>query len=363
MAKGQAHVLESLIRRSPHQLLQVMDELRNKGDRDCFRIDQSSSPAVRVLLESAQVRPSLQRWTWGHCLCVSVVDRFTHANSGRTMIFNRVRLKEYFAKGLNWGDCYHAQIVFEFLCRAAQAAEGGVVLDAGAGHQRYKPFFCDALYIAQEHPVAGAVNKGIRVYDILCDVKHIPLMADSVQVVLSTSSLEHMRDPELFFKEANRVLVPGGSLWIHVPFAYDEHEIPFDFQRPTRYGLVRWYEGAGFERINVVPASSSVYAAIYLMEHSVDEEVMRICGGRNGSFEAHEIRALTKKFCAMLRVLDRGPFANTSLPIGWVSVGYKKGTRNSIVQRWESAEAFLRSRALVSPGVRFHGSQLISEGR
>lgn len=278
------------------------------------------------------------------------------------MILNRVRLKEYFAKGLNWGDSHQAQIVFEFLCRAAQTAEGGVVLDAGAGHQRYKPFFCDALYIAQEHPVAGAVNKGICVYDILCDVKHIPLQADSVDVVLSTSSLEHIRDPDLFFKEANRVLAPGGSLWINVPFAYNEHEIPFDFQRPTRYGLARWYEDAGFERINVAPTSSSLNAAIYLMEHSVDEEVARICGGRNASFEANEIRALTKKFCAMLRVLDRGPFDDTSLPIGWVSVGYKKGARNSILQRWESAEAFLRSRALISPGVRFQGPQLISGG-
>lgn len=274
-----------------------------------------------------------------------------------------IALKEYFLKDLGWGagDRFQSQIIFDFLCMAAKAAEGGVVLDAGAGYQRYKPFFRKSLYLAQEHPVAGAANKGIRSYDILCDVKKIPILDNSVDVVLSTTSLEHYRDPDSFFSEAYRVLKPGKSLWVYVPFAYPEHEVPFDFQRPTRFGLARWYENAGFERIDVSPMSSSISAATYLLEYAVDEEVARICGGRNTRFESDEIRALTKKFCAMANKLDNGPFKDTTLPIGWVSNGYKKGVAEPVSRQWASSEAFLKENALPIPGVRFEGSYLVYE--
>lgn len=108
-------------------------------------------------------------------------------------------------------------------------------------------FFSDSIYIAQEHPIAGVINKGIVEYDILCDVKSIPLIDNSVDLILSTSSLEHIEFPDEFFSEANRVLKPGGALYINVPFIYSEHEIPYDFQRQTRYGLERHYKKANFE--------------------------------------------------------------------------------------------------------------------
>ncbi|MEL7240510.1 MAG: hypothetical protein AAGK78_16760, partial [Planctomycetota bacterium] len=79
----------------------------------------------------------------------------------------RDALRRYFEEDLGWGRGQQQDIVFDLLCAAAEAARGGVLLDAGAGHQRYRPFFTDATYIAQEHPVAGAANKGIARYDIL----------------------------------------------------------------------------------------------------------------------------------------------------------------------------------------------------
>jgi SAM-dependent methyltransferase len=275
------------------------------------------------------------------------------------MTMDLPRLKEYFIKDLGWDDGYQSNIVFNFLCNAAKSAKGGVVLDAGAGYQRYKPFFSESVYLAQEHPVAGVQNKNIRNYDILCDIKKIPLAGDTVDVVLSTSSLEHFRDPELFFGEAHRVLKPGKSLWIYVPFAYHEHEAPFDFQRPTRYGMSRWYEDAGFERIEVAPMSSSTTAVAYLVEYAVDEEVERECGGRNALFESHQMRQVAKKFCDLLRKQDRGPFPGSTLPIGWVAVGYKKGSSDDAPAQWSSARDFLQANALADPHVRFENGSLI----
>ena len=66
-----------------------------------------------------------------------------------------------------------------------------------------------------------------------------------------------MQCPDLFIKESYRVLKPSGALYIHAPFVYNEHMVPYDFQRYTRYGLQNIYKNAGFENISVFPTKSS----------------------------------------------------------------------------------------------------------
>lgn len=279
---------------------------------------------------------------------------------------NRETLRPYFANELRWGRGVQQDIVFGFLCDAANACRDGVVLDAGAGHQRYKPFFADSHYIAQEHPFAGVANKGICTYDILCDVKRIPLLDDSVDCVLSTSSLEHIEFPEQFFCEALRVLKPGGTLFVNVPFVYPEHEVPYDFQRPTRYGLQRWYTAAGFERVEVRPASSSIYAATCFIKSAIFEghrNPARLAGGLAARIRPLlDVRLLGKAALYLLLAkpviklltltLDRPPSDATVLPIGWVAIGRKPGDTAARVD-YGSKQEFLQQRILPDGGFVF----------
>jgi SAM-dependent methyltransferase len=265
-------------------------------------------------------------------------------------------LGKYFSDTLGWGSGYQSRLVFAFLMEAAaEAGPGGVVLDAGAGHQRYKPFFAESIYLAQEHPVAGELNKGISEYDILSDVKTIPLQEGCVDLVLSTSSLEHIERPDEFFAEAHRVLVPGGALYVNVPFAYPEHEVPFDFQRPTRYGLRSYYERAGFERVSVQPSSSSTETAEFLL-YAIREDSK--APGRSVAARAwmRFLRAAYRILYWLLRrTFDRGPRESSTFPVGWIAKGYKQGERqaemrNRTKEEFISDSAELDSRTTLKDG-------------
>lgn len=254
-------------------------------------------------------------------------------------------LRPYFSDTLGWGNGYQADLVFAFLKEAAaEAGSGGVVLDAGAGYQRYKPFFDESIYLAQEHPVAGELNKGIQEYDILSDVKRIPLQEGCVDLVLSTSSLEHIERPDEFFAEAYRVLAPGGALYINVPFVHPEHETPFDFQRPTRYGLRGYYERVGFERISVRPSSSSTEAAYFLL-YAIREDSQRPRRSVATRVWMKLLRASFRiLYWSLRRTFDRGPRESTTFPVGWIAKGYKKGERR-VGHRDQSKEEFIRESA------------------
>lgn len=252
----------------------------------------------------------------------------------------------YFRDLLGWGWSIESQITFNFLCDAADSCEGGVLLDAGSGYQRYKPFFEKSIYIGQEHPEAGKINKGINEYDILCDVKSIPLKDCCVDGVLSTSSFEHFEYPQEFVNEAFRVLKPGGALWLQVPFVYNEHETPYHFQHPTRYGLKRHFRHAGFKKHWVRPVNSSTSSGIFALRYGINEDFQRIAPDSKKYDVAKSLLAMSNKYFEMIQMIfDQGPFENTLMPTGWISCATKEGDL-VIENNYLTAQDFIKNNSL-----------------
>jgi SAM-dependent methyltransferase len=61
--------------------------------------------------------------------------------------------------------------------------------------------------------------------------------ANSVDLVLAFNVLEHVRHPHRVIAECERILKPGGIVWIDVPFMYPFHADPDDFYRFSDHGL------------------------------------------------------------------------------------------------------------------------------
>ena len=107
----------------------------------------------------------------------------------------------------------------------------GDMLDIGCGKKPYKDFFSTTKYIGID--IEGSPNLADEIYD----GKTIPFPNETFDSVLCTQVFEHIFTPDTFINEIARVLKPGGKLLLTVPFAWDEHEQPFDYARYSSFGI------------------------------------------------------------------------------------------------------------------------------
>ena len=120
------------------------------------------------------------------------------------------------------------------------------VLDVGAGDCQYKPYFIGRCkYLSQDVGGKDACFTYDQI-DIRSEVYDIPLPNESVDIILCTQVLEHLKYPARALKEMHRLLKPGGRLYLSVPLTSDEHMIPYDYFRYTRYALDFLMQEQGF---------------------------------------------------------------------------------------------------------------------
>lgn len=129
--------------------------------------------------------------------------------------------------------------------------------------------------------------------DFLASADVLPLTDASVDCVLLSEVLEHLRHPEKSLVEAFRVLRPGGRIVLSVPFLFPVHGDPHDFQRWTPEKFRAELGAAGFGGIEVRPMGGLFGVLVDVFEGFCQEHYS---SGRSLPFVFRAFRKILRSF-------------------------------------------------------------------
>lgn len=137
----------------------------------------------------------------------------------------------------------------------------GAVLDLG-GERRseYHPLFGGNFSVT-------TVNlPGETQPDVVADLEHpLPVADASYDGVLLINVLEHIFEYRQLVSESARVLKPGGTVVIVVPFLFPVHPSPKDYHRYTGDAVETMLARSGFGEVSMKTLGTGVCAARFAM--------------------------------------------------------------------------------------------------
>jgi SAM-dependent methyltransferase len=121
--------------------------------------------------------------------------------------------------------------------------DGKAVLDIGPGPLGF-PDACPARLSIGVEPLAeryaehGLLLPDSRAVYLAIGAERIPLMSESIDVIVSRCALDHVEDPEQVLREAQRLLHPGGTMILffdveHRPTLVEPHTLTVERVRAT----------------------------------------------------------------------------------------------------------------------------------
>lgn len=145
------------------------------------------------------------------------------------------------------GSWYLVDLFAPVYEQAIRAHARGRLLDLGCGmvpfYGMYKDLVTETVCIDWAHSLHANPH-----LDLVADLNEpFPLPDASFDTVLCSDVLEHIAEPQAFLRETARVLKPGGTLLLMVPFFYWLHEQPHDYYRYTEFALRRLLGQARFD--------------------------------------------------------------------------------------------------------------------
>ena len=194
----------------------------------------------------------------------------------------------------------------------------GRLLDLGCGkvplYQAYQPYIDDNVCVDW-----GSSAHGNPFTDFLCDLNDdLPFKDGEFDTVLMASVLEHVARPEVAWREAARVLRPGGHILVSVPFYYWIHEGPHDYYRYTEFALRRFCDDNNLEVV-VLRISGGAPEVLIDVSSKVLARIPRL-----GVYAAAALQAVG------LRAVRLWPLSTVSqrtaalFPLGYVLVARQK---------------------------------------
>ena len=144
--------------------------------------------------------------------------------------------------------------LFKYIRKEAPLLKGRL-LDFGCGRKPWMSLFHVDEYIGVDIEESGH-NHHDSVVDVFYDGHTLPFEKDSFDSIFSSETFEHLFNIDEILTELNRVLKPNGQLLITIPFAWNEHEEPYDFARYTSFGITSLLQKHGFEIIRIHKTST-----------------------------------------------------------------------------------------------------------
>jgi SAM-dependent methyltransferase len=141
---------------------------------------------------------------------------------------------------------------------ATETGSAWIVLDLGGKDVPYKMHFEGrfATYVA----VDLSAEKGVN---LISDGHNLAVRDLSVDVVICTQVLEHVKDPFAFIQEIHRILKKGGRLYLTIPAIYPIHGGPYDAWRFLPDGIKILLRA--FSKVTVRPEFGTIGTFFWLM--------------------------------------------------------------------------------------------------
>ena len=154
-------------------------------------------------------------------------------------------------------DYFHFADLHEFIKQNA-SGDALTILDYGCGSSPYQSCFPAADYRKADVIEAPGLHYRIR------SDSTVPEKDETFDLILSTQVAEHVLDPDAYFRECFRLLKQGGKLVLTTHGIWEEHGVPWDFQRWTEQGMRRDLRRAGFKEPKVYKVTCGFRALMLL---------------------------------------------------------------------------------------------------
>lgn len=154
----------------------------------------------------------------------------------------------------------------------------GDVLDFGCGSKPYRSLFtaCDR-YVGVDIAVSGHDHAESEI-DVFYDGRTLPFDDASFDAAVAFEVFEHVFNIDEMLTELRRTLKPGGRIVLTMPFAWPEHEVPYDFGRYTSFGIAAVLERTGFAVERIQKTNGTIEAIHQLWIEYVATRIFRPLG-------------------------------------------------------------------------------------
>lgn len=179
------------------------------------------------------------------------------------------------------------------------------VLIVGTGHDPYRSMF----HRVKEY-VRLDIEPVIGITDVVANALALPFGANRFDCIFATEVIEHLSNPFIFAREITRVLKPGGTIILTVPFIYHQHADPNDFWRPTHKGLLELFNNC--REVKVIPHGNRLHAISDLITTAFSPYPIFF-----------PLRILNHLLVTFSKVIFSKHFLQSTAPCGYLLIGTK----------------------------------------